>query len=79
MIQSDRASGVASSSRMLRICSAHGCLTVVFGGGTCVAHDPPAPTAIDMLLAEAMQRLEEPLQDDPRSVFHATADHPAVG
>ncbi len=48
-----RPSTVVLRSPMLRLCARIGCTVIVFGGGTCVEHDP-LEIAADRLLAEAV-------------------------
>lgn len=50
-----RPSTVVLRSPMLCLCSRLGCTVIVFGGGTCVEHDP-LEIAADQLLAEAVTR-----------------------
>jgi hypothetical protein len=37
-----RVTSASGASPMLGPCTAPGCATIVFGRGTCVAHDPPS-------------------------------------
>lgn len=41
---------------MLGLCTAPGCATIVFGRGTCVAHDPPRLHLTTTLFDEATAR-----------------------
>ena len=49
----DRLTNAFGVSSMLGACTAAGCTTIVFGRGTCVAHDPPRLHLADTLLDEA--------------------------
>ncbi len=44
------------TSSMLSVCAAPGCSTIVFGRGTCVAHDPPRLRLADRRQGEAVGR-----------------------
>ena len=48
-----RPSTVILRSPMLCLCSTYGCTVIVFGGGTCVEHDP-LRMVTDQLLAQAL-------------------------
>jgi hypothetical protein len=56
-----RLSDVFSASSMLGVCTAPECTTIVFGRGTCVAHDPPRLHLADTLLDETVGRGRGPL------------------
>jgi hypothetical protein len=57
----DRLTDVFSASSMLSVCTAPECATVIFGRGTCVAHDPPRLHLADTLLDETVGRGRAPL------------------
>jgi hypothetical protein len=51
---------------MLGICTAPACTAIVFGDGTCVAHDQPRPHPADMALGNAVSRGQVPLTVEAR-------------
>ena len=53
-------------SSMLGVCTEPACITIVFGHGTCVDHDPPRLRPADTLLDEALGGGRVPLAIDAR-------------
>jgi hypothetical protein len=51
-------------SSMLGVCTAPECITIIFGHGTCVDHDPPRLHPADTLLDEALGGGRVPLAID---------------
>ena len=48
-----------SGVSMLSICTAPGCTTIIFGRGTCVAHERRGETVADSLLTQAVVRAQQ--------------------
>ena len=53
-------------SSMLSVCTAPECTTIIFGHGTCVAHDPPRSHPTDTTFDDAVRRGRVSLAIDAR-------------
>ena len=75
MMGSDQTSRFVSGVSMLSICNAPGCVTIVFGRGTCVEHDRRHLTMAGSLLADAVNQLETPQRAGTPDPSWSEAEH----
>ena len=59
------------ASSMLGVCTSAGCTAIVFGLGTCVAHDLPSPHPTDALLDDTATRAVRAVDNRPRQTLES--------